>query len=256
MPPASPRPGRGRRSRLERRGTLRDEHLEPADDPRARPPRRLCRCRLRVREIDEHLAAADFDEDSSRSEVALTTRSASSTAGGQSARRENRRACGSAWTKAVASPPSPRTTGRSAVSSATIAASVDAPRSAGSHDQRVHGQRAPRPAEAGGGVLVRARHVRAGEAQRTEAAYRVGQAVRRGRERHVHPVQLERGEGRVLHRGESECSTGQPRMPTSRVVPEIPLMPLSMSASPALQPFSRPSVRALTVVRRAPISRA
>jgi len=49
---------------------------------------------------------------SSRSEVALITRSTSARSGGHAPRRENWRACGRSATKATAVPPSPRTAGR------------------------------------------------------------------------------------------------------------------------------------------------
>src|SRR5439155_8421452 len=62
---------------------------------------------------------------SSRSEVALTIRSASSTSGGQVSRREKREAAGSAVAKAAAAPPSPRIAACPNSSSARTAASVE-----------------------------------------------------------------------------------------------------------------------------------
>ncbi len=50
------------RPELERRGALRDEHLEPGDDARARPRARPSRRGLRVRKVDQRLARAELDE--------------------------------------------------------------------------------------------------------------------------------------------------------------------------------------------------
>src|SRR5579862_1204121 len=65
---------------------------------------------------------------SSRTGVAWTTRSASPTSGGHSPCREKTLACGSAWRKAAAAPPSPTIAGRSRLdTSSRIAASVEKP---------------------------------------------------------------------------------------------------------------------------------
>ena len=54
-------------------------------------------------------------------------------------------------------------------------------------------------AEGDDGLLVRRRHVRAGEAEGDEAAHRLLEPLRRNPERYVCNVERERGECRVLH---------------------------------------------------------
>ena len=68
---------------LEGGGTLRNEHVEPVDHSGAGSLGRP-RCRGgRIRQIDKRLPGTELIKTSSRSEVALMTRSASVTSGGQ-----------------------------------------------------------------------------------------------------------------------------------------------------------------------------
>ena len=189
------------------------------------------RSRLRVREIDERLPGPSATSTSSRAGVALTTRSAPSTSGGHSLRREYRRApAGPART------PWPsrrrrdhRAFGREPRRDRGVrrpALDLRIP-----DDQRVH-RGSVGPAERGDGQLVRSRDVRSDEAEGSEpftaASSRSGGV---GAERM--PSRARRREGSVLHARRERVSTGHPMRPTSFVAPVISIIRRRERPAPA-----------------------
>ena len=100
------------RPELEARGALRDEHLEPVEDARARRGRRLRRRRPRIREVDQRLPRPAARTAPRRGPASRGSRGRRrATSGGHSPRREKTRARGSACRNAAAAPPSPTIAG-------------------------------------------------------------------------------------------------------------------------------------------------
>ncbi len=218
---------------LERGRALRDEDLEPVHDRRSGGAGRKRGRGLRVRQVDERLARPELDEHlvASRGgvddEVGVGDLGRPSAAAGELSRVRERLQEGDRGA-AVAEDDralgdceagEDRGVGRPALDDAVT------------HDERVHRRRV-RLAELGHRDLVRSGHVRACEAERGEPADGLREPLGRRRQRDVCPVEPEPPRTRrSASGGESECSTGQPRIPTSRVVPEISIARASIAVS-------------------------
>ena len=217
------RPARGPpRPELERRRTLRDEHLEAGDDARAGGAGGAGGRRLRVREVDQRLPAAELDEHlvavggrvddevgavdvgrplaaareargvrerveerDRRAAVAEDDRAARRAARRESRRRCSRPRCGRRGRRACS--PTARPSRRARRRRACAASS-----------------RSRRRSRARRGREPRRRAARAGSGSGTYAQSSPSAA-----------------KAAFCIRGDSECSTGQPRSPTSRVAPLI-----------------------------------
>ena len=182
---------------------------------RTRPPRRRRRRRLGIREVDERLARAELDEDLVARGRRVHDEVRVVDVRRPAPRRENWRACGSAWTNALRGAAVADDDRRCGASPARIAASVVRPsiRSL-ANDERVH-RGCVRLAERRDGELVRRRHVRADEPERGET--RTASASRSGGVGSGTYAQSSPSAANAAFciRGDSECSTGQPMMPTS-----------------------------------------
>ena len=138
-----------------------------------RPPRAPRRGRrLRIRKVDERLARAELDEHVVSLEVAFTTRSALADVGRPvAAPREDARASAAPRGRRARRRRRRGSTGRSAGSPSSTAASVECPGSARPRRRACSPRRGRVTASCRSGRLVRGRHVRAGEAGRGEPAH-------------------------------------------------------------------------------------
>ena len=154
---------------------------------------------LRVREVDQRRPGPSSTRTSSRTDVALTTRSASLAvrrplSAPRARARVRQRFEERRRRAAVSDDERPLRSDR--VENRRIRRpALDA---AVAHDERVHRRRV-RVAVGGNRELVRRRDVGPCEAERGETADGIGQILRRGGKRHVGPVEPERGERGVVH---------------------------------------------------------
>ena len=186
---SSSRPG-GRAPRGRRR---------PRSRRRARPRRARSRRRRAYARSTTVCPACGSTSSSSRTGVAFTIRSQPSASGGQSPRREKTRvSAGSAGGERARRAAGADQAGPRRVDPGEdLAVGVEAEHAAVAEDERVDRVALGLVARGDDRLLVRDRHVRAGEAERRSARDRRDRVV--DVERGVVPVEPERGEGRVLH---------------------------------------------------------
>ena len=172
----------------------------PVDDPSARSRGGARGCRLRVRQVDQASARDPTSAStSSRSDVALTTRSASRTSGGHDPRRENcvalRQRVAEGRGRAPVAEDRRPFGGKPVEDRSVRRVALDAPVA---DDQRVH-RRQIRLAEVAHGELVRGRDVRAGKAELGEPGHRLLDVTLANRHERVRPVEPALRERGVLH---------------------------------------------------------